>query len=436
MELSPLILIIWIEITFLTIGALLFLLIAGFTKRARDKKAVNAFFKALKKDRERRLAEIQNSLAGYGLGEEAIKKHLRDIDHQELNLYQHIGTMYAKRSDSLLKTINVAQEATTQSFLNLGLMLVDGDAVGEGGGASRSELEALQKENENLREELSVTMDTIGRMLSEYSSMFGSDENQGLDREKIMESFESADMDDEVIVSTDDEVPDDELLEIEDDTDDIPENTAVPDDELLEIADQAFSAADDEMDSPVDKDDDTSSDTQPLAEAESDSEVDAMPDAEVEPMTEAEAEAEFEAAESKSKSEAEPQVEAESKSHAESEAEEPSKDVEPDFEAQPKAEPQAKAKLDTSAAMSAADVDDLLNELNLDSEEVTAEDIDAALDDLELGDMVDIESDLEEAIKPVESSADEVDISDVEIEDVDEFDIDALLENHIQQKND
>jgi len=423
MELSPLIAFVWIELTFVTIGALLFILIYSLGQKAKRKKAVNTFFQTIKADRQRRMDEIRQALLGYGLDENDVEKRLRNIDHHEMNLYQHIGLIYIKNSDVLLKTINVAQETTTQSFLDLGLSAGSENA----GGADQSELDALRTENENLKSELGVTMDTIGRMLSEYSSMFGSDMDDGLDKDKIMESFDSEEneeldaadddlnlslnsdeepVDSEELLEISEELPDfadsEELLEISDDT--------VADDELLEIADEAFAQVDEpEHDSVLET-------VEPEAEVASEPDIEPEQEVEIEQQVAAEIEAE-----------AEPESEPDAELAAEV-ALEP--EIEPDSDLEPEpATDLADLDVDQILAEAGTVVDDDFDPVN---ENVTADEINAALDELELSDMIDIESDLADAVESAGQAAD-VDISDVQIEDMDEFDIDALLEKHVEK---
>jgi len=58
-------------------------------------------------------------------------------------------------------------------------------------------------------------METIGRMLSEYSSMFGSEEAEGLDKDKIMEAFEVDGSSDASEAETDSAAAEEELAEVE-----------------------------------------------------------------------------------------------------------------------------------------------------------------------------------------------------------------------------
>ncbi|NNJ92680.1 MAG: hypothetical protein HKP55_13475 [Gammaproteobacteria bacterium] len=301
MELSPIVLIIWGELTFLMAGGLALLLINRMVAQGKGKKSVKELMEKIKADREARKMEIRKGLAAYGLEEDVLEAKVTEIDKRERKFYQRIATMYQKRSDAMLATLNVALEGTTKPYYELDMKLEappEQPAEEQHAGIEPAEMEALQKKNEELQNELAVTMETIGRMLSEYSSMFGSEEDEGLDKDKIMEAFEvdesseasesetdagaveeveevevvseltqdDADDDLEIVTELDaeesaaepattaeDDLDVDALFESaqsdaeekadkadvsEDDIDDILSDGAVPDDELLEIGDE------------------------------------------------------------------------------------------------------------------------------------------------------------------------------------------------------
>lgn len=301
MELSPITLIIWGELTFLMAGGLVLLLINRIIGKSKGKKSVTELMEKIRADREARKMDIRKGLAAYGLKDEALEAKVVEIDKRERKFYHRIATMYQNRSDSMLATLNVALEGTTKPYYELDMQLeAPAEQAGEQqlSGIDPAEMEALHKQNEDLQNELAVTMETIGRMLSEYSSMFGSEEAEGLDKDKIMEAFEvdessevseeesdveaaekeiaddvevvselDSEVEDlEVVTDLDEEEPaaepaleDEDELDVdtlfetaqaeaeetadtadvsEDDIDNILSDAAVPDDELLEIGDE------------------------------------------------------------------------------------------------------------------------------------------------------------------------------------------------------
>lgn len=274
MELSPIVLIIWGELTFLMAGGLALLLINRIVGKSKGKKSVSELMEKIRADREARKMDIRKGLAAYGLQDDALEAKVLEIDKRERKFYHRIATMYQNRSDAMLATLNVAFEGTTKPYYELDMKLetpAEQPADQEHGGIDPAELEALQKQNQELQNELAVTMETIGRMLSEYSSMFGSEEAEGLDKDKIMEAFEvdesseaaeeetdttaveeQAEVEEVEVVSDISVDEEEDEVEIVTDLDDQQEDdldvdalfesaqadAAVPDDELLEIGDE------------------------------------------------------------------------------------------------------------------------------------------------------------------------------------------------------
>ena len=89
---------------------------------------------------------------------------------EELRLLQRFADTYRRRDSASAAQFQLDVEAALAPYLDLS---------GAGGAAAvpeatvdLSEMEALRERNVRLSEELSVTMDTMSRMLSEYSTMF------------------------------------------------------------------------------------------------------------------------------------------------------------------------------------------------------------------------------------------------------------------------
>ena len=107
MEISPLILILWGELTFFLAGGLFLILMNGFLKSRQGKKSVKGLLDKVKADRSRRLEEIKSGLAAYGIEGDALEQKVAQIDKQELKLYQRISSMYRLRRDAMLSNINI-----------------------------------------------------------------------------------------------------------------------------------------------------------------------------------------------------------------------------------------------------------------------------------------------------------------------------------------
>ncbi len=194
MEISPLVLIFWGEVTFLMAAALIFIGVSSVVKRRKGRKYLSDMFASITSDRDNRKKQLREGLSAYGLEGDNLENRIAEIDKQERLLYKRIAHMYNKRSDVMLSNLPVAVETSTKPYLELSLTAVASQGSEEGSGGDSdidpAEFKALKEQNEQLQDELSVTMETIGRMLSEYSSMFGSEDDTDLDKGKIMEAFE------------------------------------------------------------------------------------------------------------------------------------------------------------------------------------------------------------------------------------------------------
>ena len=268
MELSPIVLIIWGELTFLMAGGLALLSIKHIVGKSKGKKSVSELMDKIKADREARKIDIRKGLAAYGLKDDALEAKVSEIDKRERKFYQRIANMYQNRSDAMLATLNVAFEGTTKPYYELDMKLempTDQAEEQEQGGVDQAELDALKKQNQELQDELAVTMETIGRMLSEYSSMFGSEETEGLDKDKIMEAFEV------------DESPEIEEPEIEEPgTGDVEkENATVEEEEVEVVSDLTVDDDNDDLEIVTDLDDEEAV-AEPASENVDDLDVDAL----------------------------------------------------------------------------------------------------------------------------------------------------------------
>ncbi|HHI77194.1 MAG TPA: hypothetical protein ENJ94_08475 [Gammaproteobacteria bacterium] len=137
----------------------------------RDRAAVAQLVKAVREGRQAREATIQGFLAEHmGLQGTALDQARVAILREELGLLQRFAAIYGRRDAGAAAQFHLALEAAVAPYLAL---KGNGAAAPvDAGTGDAEELEALRRENQRLSEELSVTMETMSRMLNEYSSMF------------------------------------------------------------------------------------------------------------------------------------------------------------------------------------------------------------------------------------------------------------------------
>lgn len=163
----------WILIEALAATTLiaLVLVVLMFVGKSRDRKAAAVIIQKIKEDEARRTAETKKILIyKFGFDDGDAEKLAVRTDRAERVLYQSIINMYLQRDASALEGLNITFETAVEPYRTLE---PPGGGGASGGSVDESkELTKLREENKRLSEEIGVTMQTMGRMLSEYSTMF------------------------------------------------------------------------------------------------------------------------------------------------------------------------------------------------------------------------------------------------------------------------
>ncbi len=163
----------WILIEALAATTLiaLVLVVLMFIGKSRDRKAAATIIQKIKEDEARRTAETKKILLHkFGFEDGDAEKHAVRTDRAERVLYQSIINMYLQRDANALEGLNITFETAVEPYRTL---TPPGGGGASGGSTDESkELKKLKEENKRLSEEIGVTMQTMGRMLSEYSTMF------------------------------------------------------------------------------------------------------------------------------------------------------------------------------------------------------------------------------------------------------------------------
>ncbi len=170
----------------LTLGILL---ISRASQRRRERKAAMYLVGVIKENEAPRLEQTKEVLSRrFGLGGEGLTTTTHAVMRAEKLLYQRIINMYVKRDVISLREMNIDVEANTEPFRNLE------DPAGSAPSADLGDIpgsehdgnaDALRAENQALKQELQITMETMSRMLGEYASVFGGS-TQGAPQTPIM----------------------------------------------------------------------------------------------------------------------------------------------------------------------------------------------------------------------------------------------------------
>ena len=132
----------------------------------RDRNAAQTRIAKLRKQRDQREAQIRERLAErLSLPDDVLNTSTAVLLRDEMRLYQHFANLYVKRDADAAMKFDVALEAGLAPYWSL--LEQTGEVAyvqPQPGEADPAEVERLNRENHELREELQVTMDTMSRL--------------------------------------------------------------------------------------------------------------------------------------------------------------------------------------------------------------------------------------------------------------------------------
>ncbi|MCW9077654.1 MAG: hypothetical protein OQK74_00605, partial [Gammaproteobacteria bacterium] len=159
------------ELLLVLLGLLSYAWFRNRALRRRDTKAIRVLATRIKNTRTERETKIVQFLGEQmGISGEALEQAKTAMLRAELLLLQRFAGVYKKRDAGAAAQFDIDLMAALAPYYEL-----------EGGGIvvtqeqpdqDISVLESLRAENQRLSDELSVTMETMSRMLNEYSTMF------------------------------------------------------------------------------------------------------------------------------------------------------------------------------------------------------------------------------------------------------------------------
>lgn len=148
-----------------------FLIGYGIVKRNRIRKASRQLVGRIESDKATRTERLRSRLEEYyGYAGEALELAVNDLTQTELRLYQNVINSYLKQDVIAFQQSDVDVEKLVSAYQQLNMQGSVGET--EQPAETSGEIKRLEEENQRLSEELKVTMDTMGHMLNEYSSMF------------------------------------------------------------------------------------------------------------------------------------------------------------------------------------------------------------------------------------------------------------------------
>lgn len=164
------------EVLLLTFVLLLIFWIRQVRAAKKDRQAVARLVEGARRHKSQREQVITDFLQDkLGLSGSSMEKARTTLMREEFRILQAFASVYAGRHSGSASQFQLELERAIAPYHQLGVAV----AVADGPSVDSSEVEALRQENARLSDELSVTMDTLSRMLTEYSGVFIVGEEEG-----------------------------------------------------------------------------------------------------------------------------------------------------------------------------------------------------------------------------------------------------------------
>ncbi len=190
MNISPLVLALSGELLLITAVMSVFMLTGSMRRKKYDHAAALALIGQIKDKEESRLEETR-ALAGRipGASDTEAEELAISIRNSELAHYQLLVDSYIKRDAAAFRDVCESFEAATDPYRKMEHARESTSEDVEVQIVDPGEFETLREEKERLAEELKITMETMGRMLSEYACMYAGGAVEELDKESIANMY-------------------------------------------------------------------------------------------------------------------------------------------------------------------------------------------------------------------------------------------------------
>ena len=232
------------------------LAVAFFRNRAasrRDQRAMRALIARVKKGKAEREQLLEQYLAErMGLSDPALTQAKVAMLRAELTLLQRFAGVYRNREAAMAARFDADLYAVLEPYHALAVGTQADQEPSQPGEVDETEIEALRQENERLSEELRITMETMSRMLNEYSTMFSGSAPENLQETEEPNVVPAPMSVDDVPFDTADqadEVPVDEF-DTADDVDEVADAPDAGEFEAVAAEEEDLFAGDDSADIP------------------------------------------------------------------------------------------------------------------------------------------------------------------------------------------
>jgi hypothetical protein len=188
-----------IELAVLLVIGAAAILFVQWRRARRDRAAVSTLVATVRAQLPARKAGVRDMLGRTGMLGQVLDEATDRFVRSELKLYEVCANSYLDRDAGAVARLNATVDAAINPYWSLGVAAPsEADVVvtqpvyeAAEAGINPAEYERLKDENQRLSAELQVTLDTMSRMLSEYSAMFAGGADAALDKQKLREMFEA-----------------------------------------------------------------------------------------------------------------------------------------------------------------------------------------------------------------------------------------------------
>jgi len=164
-----------LELVLLLLAVDVVIIVRSVIRRRRENASIERLVTLVKRNAERREKETRNLLEKkYNYSDDALEKATKKIIREEKRMYQVLANLFTTRDNIAIENLSITFEEAVEPYrlLDVPQPVADSDAEIDKGGdeESNEEIKRLNALVDTLNEELGVTMNTIGRMLHEYST--------------------------------------------------------------------------------------------------------------------------------------------------------------------------------------------------------------------------------------------------------------------------
>ena len=194
-ELSSVAFFLILEVTFIFVIISVVAVVILFKKKSNQVKSLNELLVRVNNNKEERLnTHYEFMMSEFGYDDNMASNMAKDFVHQEIKFNKQLLQILASNNPKLMPYMDKYIYALADNYRSL-QMIKKISEIPESPIAPpaeeisvdgyEAEIKQLQEDNTHLKEELRVTMDTMGKMLSEYTSMQSGEEQEPPDSSLI-----------------------------------------------------------------------------------------------------------------------------------------------------------------------------------------------------------------------------------------------------------